>query len=207
VAVVCDGAIVYFADRPAVSILGKNDRKVAHERMRTISGAKQIVAFYPGHLKWDYAYSIGQLKPDVVAPGTWITSLKSESAPDDNAWLPIDSYYFYMGGTSQAGPHASGAAAVFVQYCRQLHGGTNPSPALVKAALITYALPLGLLFVAGGLAQWAAGSDAVTLAASVCGLLLGLGATKIGAGRLFSRGGSAPRLLRRLGSGQACNLG
>ena len=22
--------------------------------------------FYPGHLKWDYAYSIGQLRPDVV---------------------------------------------------------------------------------------------------------------------------------------------
>ena len=78
---------------------------------------------------------------------------------------------------------------------------------LVKAALITYAIPLGLLFVAGGLAQWVAGSDAVTLAASICGLLLGLGAIKIGAGRLFSRGGSAPRVLRRLGSGQACHLG
>ena len=78
---------------------------------------------------------------------------------------------------------------------------------LVKAALVTYALPLVLLFTAGGLAQWVAGSDAVTLAASICGLLLGLGAIKIGAGRLFGRGGSAPRLLRRLGSGQACHLG
>jgi len=78
---------------------------------------------------------------------------------------------------------------------------------LVKAALLTYALPLVLLFTAGGLAQWVAGSDAVTLAASICGLLLGLGAIKIGAGRLFGRGGSAPRLLRRLGSGQACHLG
>jgi arabinofuranosyltransferase len=67
VAVVWDGAIPYFAERSAVSILGKNDRKVARERMRTTSGAKEIVAFYPGHLKWDYAYSIGQLKPDVVA--------------------------------------------------------------------------------------------------------------------------------------------
>ena len=78
---------------------------------------------------------------------------------------------------------------------------------LVKAALLTYALPLVLLFTAGGLAQWVAGSDAVTLAASFCGLLLGLGAITIGAGRLFGRGGSAPRLLRRLGSGQACHLG
>ena len=66
IAVVWDGAIPYFAERPAVSILGKNDRKVGHEKMRTASGAAQIVAFYPGHLKWDYAYSIGQLRPDVV---------------------------------------------------------------------------------------------------------------------------------------------
>lgn len=65
--VVWDGAIVYFAQRPAVSILGKNDKKVAREPMRTASGWQQLVAFYPGHLKWDYAYSIGELKPDVVA--------------------------------------------------------------------------------------------------------------------------------------------
>lgn len=78
----------------------------------------------------------GRIKPDVVAPGTWIASLQSESATDENAWSPIDSLYQYQGGTSQSGPHASGAAAVFVQYYRETHGGTTPSPALVKAALI-----------------------------------------------------------------------
>lgn len=78
----------------------------------------------------------GRIKPDIVAPGTWIASLKSASATDDNAWSPISSYYIYQGGTSQAGPHASGAAAVFVQYYRETHGGATPSPALVKAALI-----------------------------------------------------------------------
>jgi hypothetical protein len=25
------------------------------------------ISFYPGHNKWDYAYSIGELHPDVVA--------------------------------------------------------------------------------------------------------------------------------------------
>ena len=84
----------------------------------------------------------GRLKPDVVAPGTWIASLQSESATDENAWLPIDNYYQYQGGTSQAGPHVSGAAAVFVQYYRQTHGGATPSPALVKAALINSAVAL-----------------------------------------------------------------
>lgn len=81
----------------------------------------------------------GRIKPDVVAPGTWISSLQSESATSDNAWSPIDSYYQYEGGTSQAGPHASGAAAVFVQYYRESHTNATPSPALVKAALINSA--------------------------------------------------------------------
>jgi subtilisin family serine protease len=81
----------------------------------------------------------GRIKPDLVAPGTWIASLQSESATDENAWLPISPYYQYQGGTSQAGPHVSGAAAVFVQYYRQVHGGETPSPALVKAALINSA--------------------------------------------------------------------
>ena len=84
----------------------------------------------------------GRIKPDVVAPGTWIASLQSASATDENSWLPIDNYYQYQGGTSQAGPHASGAAAVFVQYYRTIHGGATPSPALVKAALINSAVDM-----------------------------------------------------------------
>jgi len=84
----------------------------------------------------------GRIKPDVVAPGTWIASCQSESATDENAWAPISSYYQYQGGTSQAGPHASGAAAVFVQYYRQISGGKTPSPALVKASLINSAVDL-----------------------------------------------------------------
>lgn len=81
----------------------------------------------------------GRIKPDLVAPGTWIASLLSSSASSQFAWLPIDNYYIYMGGTSQAGPHASGAAAVFVQYYKSQHTNAVPSPALVKAALINSA--------------------------------------------------------------------
>jgi hypothetical protein len=84
----------------------------------------------------------GRIKPDVVAPGTWIASLRSALADDGNAWGPISDYYLYQGGTSQAGPHVSGAAAVFVQYYRQSFGGAKPSPALVKAALINSAVDL-----------------------------------------------------------------
>lgn len=89
----------------------------------------------------------GRIKPDVMAPGTWIASLKSSYAGDEFAWASIDSYYIYQGGTSQAGPHVSGAAALFVQYYRQNHGGSTPSPALVKAALINSAVDMGVGYV------------------------------------------------------------
>lgn len=84
----------------------------------------------------------GRIKPDVVAPGTWIASLQSQSATDENAWSPISANYQYQGGTSQSGPHVSGAAAVFVQYWRETQAGDTPSPALVKAALINSATDL-----------------------------------------------------------------
>ncbi len=84
----------------------------------------------------------GRIKPDVCAPGTWIASLQSFSATDQYAWAAISPLYQYQGGTSQAGPHVSGAAAVFVQFYRETHTNTTPSPALVKAALINSAVDL-----------------------------------------------------------------
>jgi Subtilase family/Immune inhibitor A peptidase M6 len=84
----------------------------------------------------------GRIKPDITAPGTWIASLKSQFASDANAWLPIDENYLYQGGTSQAGPHVSGACAVFVQWYRDTQGGSTPSPALVKASLINSAVDM-----------------------------------------------------------------
>ncbi len=86
----------------------------------------------------------GRIKPDLVAPGTWIASLASSYAPDEAsiAWTAIDDYYVYMGGTSMSGPAAAGAAAVFVQYYKSFHTNAVPSPALVKAALINSADPL-----------------------------------------------------------------
>ena len=89
----------------------------------------------------------GRIKPDVVAPGTWIASAASSAAWDiaSVSWTAIDDYYVYMGGTSMSGPHAAGAAAVFVQYYKSLHTNAVPSPALVKAALINSANELNPL--------------------------------------------------------------
>jgi hypothetical protein len=86
----------------------------------------------------------GRIKPDVVAPGTWIASMATHASTNEAAiaWTVIDSNYVYMGGTSMSGPFASGAAAVFVQYYRSTHTNATPSPALVKAALINSAREL-----------------------------------------------------------------
>jgi hypothetical protein len=84
----------------------------------------------------------GRIKPDVVAPGTWIASLRSPVGNDENSWADIDFDYLYMGGTSQSGPQVSGAAAVFVQFYRETFAEGTPSPALVKAALIHSAVDM-----------------------------------------------------------------
>jgi hypothetical protein len=64
--IVWDGAIGYFSERHCISMLGKNDYKIAREPMRTYPLPGGLVAFLPGHMKWDYGYSIGELKPDIV---------------------------------------------------------------------------------------------------------------------------------------------
>ncbi len=66
IAVVWAGAIPYFARRSAIDLLGKNDVKIAHEPMHVESKIARDHGFWPGHLKWDYQYSIERLKPDVV---------------------------------------------------------------------------------------------------------------------------------------------
>jgi hypothetical protein len=82
----------------------------------------------------------GRIKPDLVAPGSWIASAASRITDETGvAWTVIDDLYVYMGGTSMSGPHAAGAAAVFVQFYKSTHTNAMPSPALVKAALINSA--------------------------------------------------------------------
>ncbi|MGQ9680962.1 MAG: hypothetical protein ACUVX9_00335 [Anaerolineae bacterium] len=66
VGIVWAGAIPYFSERPCVDLLGKNDRVIAHLPMRLSQNESRSTDFYPGHLKWDYAYSLGELRPDVV---------------------------------------------------------------------------------------------------------------------------------------------
>jgi len=75
-----------------------------------------------------------RIKPDIVAPGTYIASTRS-SVASGPGWGTIDANYIYMGGTSMATPLTAGAATVVRQFYVDVMGAT-PSAALIKATLV-----------------------------------------------------------------------
>ncbi|MEP7340873.1 MAG: S8 family serine peptidase [Acidobacteriota bacterium] len=75
----------------------------------------------------------GRIKPDITAPGTAISGGRSGT---DVLFGNIDSVHRWSSGTSHAAPQIAGAAALFTQFWKNNNAGVNPSPALVKAALI-----------------------------------------------------------------------
>lgn len=98
----------------------------------------------------------GRIKPDVVAPGTWVlsgySSLHQEGYGDptnprtggfqSDGWgMPLNVTYKYFGGTSMSNPLAAGAATVVRDYYQQVYNH-NASAALVKATLINSAVDL-----------------------------------------------------------------
>jgi serine protease AprX len=98
-----------------------------------------------------------RVKPDVVAPGTWVLSAYSDryqqgydasANPRDGAWqyggwgIPQGQAYKYMGGTSMATPLAAGASAVVRAFYQAAPRNHAASAALVKATLINSAVDL-----------------------------------------------------------------
>lgn len=81
----------------------------------------------------------GRIRPDIVAPGTFILSTRSSMIASNNmAWGAFtgSNKYFHMGGTSMATPLAAGAATLVRQHLRKNIKLANPSAALIKASLI-----------------------------------------------------------------------
>jgi len=97
-----------------------------------------------------------RIKPDVVAPGTWVlsaySSLHQEGYGDpvnpqnsvyqwDGWGTPYNSEYKYMGGTSMSNPLAAGGVTVVKDYYNKAHS-LNATAALVKATVINSAVDL-----------------------------------------------------------------
>jgi arabinofuranosyltransferase len=60
------GVVPYFTDRFSTEVLGKTDAVIAHENWKRMRSGADWQSFLPGHFKWDYAYAIGEKKPDLI---------------------------------------------------------------------------------------------------------------------------------------------
>ena len=47
-------------------MLGKADPVIAHGPVRTPMSILDVPGMRPGHMKWNYAHTIGELRPDVI---------------------------------------------------------------------------------------------------------------------------------------------
>ena len=54
------GNIGYYSKKRIIDFLGKIDTVISHQEPKQ--------EFSPGHDKWDYEYSINELKPDIIVP-------------------------------------------------------------------------------------------------------------------------------------------
>lgn len=77
-----------------------------------------------------------RIKPDLIAPGTLILSVRSSVTQAERQGLEHGGSYMYDSGTSMSTPLVAGCAASVRSCLRSDFGIANPSAALVKAALI-----------------------------------------------------------------------
>ncbi len=90
VAVIGAGTIPYLLPQDyAIDILGKADPYIARQNVRVPMSIADVPTMRPGHMKWDYAYTFGQLKPDIIV-SIW-EGTNSEAAPylDDYVYATI----------------------------------------------------------------------------------------------------------------------
>lgn len=82
----------------------------------------------------------GRIRPDIVAPGEWTSSINYDVQPHQAEYL--SSNLVWGGGTSGASPKTAGACALLTQWWRQRMQGKTPSPAMLKALLVNGAEPM-----------------------------------------------------------------
>ena len=62
------GNLSYYIDRPSIDLLGKSDRVIAKSPpvREQVQSKYNFSDFFPGHNKWNFKYSIGELMPDII---------------------------------------------------------------------------------------------------------------------------------------------
>ena len=74
-----------------------------------------------------------RLKPDIVAPGTFILSALTRYNTKSVGWMAYNASYVYMGGTSMSTPLTAGATALLLEHLIDNMGHEDPNSSLVKA--------------------------------------------------------------------------
>lgn len=74
-----------------------------------------------------------RLKPDIVAPGTFILSALTRYNTKSVGWMAYNASYVYMGGTSMSTPLTAGATALLLEHLIYNLGHQDPSSSLIKA--------------------------------------------------------------------------
>lgn len=84
------GTTPYFSRREYIDLFGKSDKIIAHEDVNVSlmpNDASKFIFFNPGHTKWNYAYSVLHLRPDIT-----------DFSPDTNMYklVNFDEHKLYL---------------------------------------------------------------------------------------------------------------
>jgi hypothetical protein len=100
IAVTAAGAIPYFSHRRSIDLLGKSDPAIAR-------GPSRSAGLWPGHTKWNYRHSVGDLRPDLLA-AVWglrpadqrlLTRLRYNRLPNGDDLRVIGAVYVRYGAS------------------------------------------------------------------------------------------------------------
>ncbi len=116
----------------------------------SISSSANDISQMAGFSSQGFTWGDERIKPDVVAPGTYILSTRASTISDfwnhywgsNSTYTGINNNYAFMGGTSMSTPLVAGMSALIRQYFQEIGNLETPSAALLKAAIINGARPL-----------------------------------------------------------------